>query len=336
MFERLVEAPRDAILGLAEAFREDANPRKINLTVGVYKDASGETPTLECVRQAEARLAAELSSKAYLPIDGAPRYAQAVQDLLWSGLQPPLEPGRSISSHTPGGTGALRVAADFLRANFEESAVWFTDPTWANHPNIFSAAGVSTDTIPYFDATRNALDFDAFADGIRSIPPGDVLVLHACCHNPTGVDPTPKQWRVIAELIRSQRILPLVDFAYQGFGEGLREDAAGLHTLVSKIPEMLIASSFSKNFGLYRERVGALTVVAATPDTARKTQSQIKRSILRKLLQSTRPRRSHRDHGPRRQETSSPMGAGSRPDAKADCHHAVAPGGETLRAFSPW
>lgn len=279
MFENIQAAPRDAILGLTEAFRNDSRPEKINLSVGVYQDENGQTPVLECVREAEGRMAAERVSKAYLPIPGSPEYAEVVQHLLFGAEHEAVQGGRVATSHTPGGTGALRVAADFLHTNLPEATVWLSDPTWANHPSVFAAAGVATKTYSYFDATTSGLAVDRMLEAIGQIPAGDAILLHACCHNPTGIDPTPEQWQAIATAVQKRRVLPLLDFAYQGFAEGIEEDAASLRMFCQPGEELIVCSSFSKNFGLYRERVGALSVVGKSPSTAETVQSQIKRTI---------------------------------------------------------
>jgi len=258
MFEKLSAAPPDAILGLTEAFRADTNPQKINLSVGVYKDSHGKTPTLDCVREAERRLVEADDDKAYLPIDGHPTYQAAVRQLLLGGHDG-ASPAATL--HTPGGTGALRVAADFLKDRYPDSRVWLSSPTWANHAAIFRAAGVEMADYAYLDNDRTGLDFTAMTDALQQIPSGDVVLVHACCHNPTGVDPSPEQWSEIGKLLAARGILPLVDFAYQGFGDGLAEDSAGLHALLEASDELIVCSSFSKNFGLYNERVGALTLL---------------------------------------------------------------------------
>ncbi len=184
--------------------------------------------------------------------------------------------GRSATSHTPGGTGALRVAADFVHQQFPKATVWLTDPTWPNHPQIFAAAGVPTKPFPYFDAPENSLNWDAALAAIETMPAGDVILLHACCHNPTGIDPTPAQWTKLADAVHGRGLLPLLDFAYQGFADGIEQDALGLRAFCRPKAELLVCSSFSKNFGLYNERVGALTVVATDRATADIAQSQIK------------------------------------------------------------
>ena len=276
MLEGLKMAPPDAILGLTEAFRKDANPNKINLAVGVFKDAQGKTPTLECVKEAERRLWQDQASKSYLPIDGSPRYAARVQALMFGEGHEVIQSGRAATSHTPGGTGALRVAGDFIHRQLPEATLWISDPTWVNHLAVFEAAGVAIKRYPYYDAAKGCLDFEAMADALRKVPAGDVVLLHGCCHNPSGMDPDAGQWAIIERISRECGWLPLFDFAYQGLGDGLDEDAAGLRQFLKPGREMLIASSFSKNFGLYNERVGAMTVIAADREATEKAQSQIK------------------------------------------------------------
>ncbi|MEO2045513.1 MAG: amino acid aminotransferase [Pirellulales bacterium] len=277
MFKNVPSAPRDAILGLTEAFRSDPRPEKINLSVGVYQDESGQTPVLEVVREAEQKMAVESASKGYLPISGLPAYAEKVQKLLFGEEYEGLQDGRATTFQTPGGTGALRVAADFLHAQLPQATVWLSDPTWANHPNIFAAAGVATKTYPYYDSTTHGLSIERMLSAIKTIPAGDVILLHACCHNPTGIDPDPSQWQAIATAVGKQGLLPLVDFAYQGFAEGVEEDATSLRRFCQD--ELMVCNSFSKNFGLYRERVGALSVVSNTSENSQAVESQIKRTI---------------------------------------------------------
>ena len=276
MFETLQMAPPDAILGLTEAFKKDPHPQKINLSVGVYQDASGKTPILKVVSEAEKRLLAEETSKSYLGIDGLPDYGQHVRELLFGADHEIVTGNRAVTAQTPGGTGALRVAADFLKQNLGCGRIWCSNPTWANHPGVFQAAGLSVENYPYIDAAGTGLDFDAMMSALRNIPAGDAICLHACCHNPTGIDPTVEQWRQMGEVLQRRGVVPLVDFAYQGFAEGLEEDAAGLKQLLAVAPEALICSSFSKNFGLYGERVGAMTLVAASEEAAQIGLSHVK------------------------------------------------------------
>jgi aspartate/tyrosine/aromatic aminotransferase len=276
MYEKLQMAPPDPILGLTEAFKQDANPQKINLSVGVYQDANGRTPVLQVVKEAEKRLLEEETNKSYLGIDGLPEYGRHVRELLFGADSAILAEGRAVTAQTPGGTGALRVAADFFQQKLGGRRIWVSHPTWANHPGIFQAAGLQVETYPYMDAAGTGLDFDALLAALQQIPAGDAICLHASCHNPSGIDPTVGQWRQIGEVLQKRQVMPLIDFAYQGFAEGVAEDRAGLLALAGSCPEMLICSSFSKNFGLYGERVGALTLVATSPEAARIGASHVK------------------------------------------------------------
>jgi aspartate/tyrosine/aromatic aminotransferase len=279
MFEQIKPAPPDPILGLTEAFKADPHPKKINLGVGVYKDASGQTPVLASVKAAEERLLRSEHTKNYLPIDGQPEFDSVTQELLVGADQQLLRAGCVVTAQAPGGTGALRVAGDFIASTLGQRTVWLSDPTWPNHPGVFGAAGLPTATYPYFDKQSNGVDFDGMLAALHTIPAGDAVLLHGCCHNPTGVDLLPAQWEEIAAVVAGRGLLPVVDFAYQGFATGLREDAAGLHALLQHCATVLIASSYSKNFGLYNERVGALTVVAPSAEQAKTALSHIKRVI---------------------------------------------------------
>jgi aspartate aminotransferase len=279
MFDRLELAPRDPILGLSEAFESDPNPKKLNLAVGVYRDGSGQTPVLESVRRARARIVELEKSKDYLPMTGTREYAQAVQELVLGRGSALLAAGRVVTAHTPGGTAALRVAAELIAAGGQGGSVWLSDPTWPNHANVFAAAGLKTRSYPYFDSRHQRLDFTALESALKDAGPGDTVVLHGCCHNPTGADLAPAHWRRIGELARERGFLPLVDFAYQGFAVGLEEDAAGLRALCEALPESLVCSSFSKNFGLYNERVGALCAILPSRERADITASHVKRVI---------------------------------------------------------
>lgn len=278
MFENVPVAPPDAIFGLIEAFRSDPNPDKVNLVAGVYSDEQGKTPVFAAVKVAERRILEEEATKNYLPIDGLAEYSAGVQRLLFGQGHELLGDGRAVTAQSPGGTGALRVAADLLKSLDPGKTVWASQPTWPNHPQIFDAAGLPMRPYPYFDAESNALAFERMMDGLQSVRPGDVVLLHGCCHNPTGVDPSVEQWSQIGDLLAERRALPLLDLAYQGFADGVEEDVAGLRGLCGKVPEMVICSSFSKNFGVYKERVGALTVVAESADAARAILSQVKRT----------------------------------------------------------
>lgn len=279
MFDQFEWAPADAILGLGEAFAKDTNPAKINLSVGVYKDEGGNTPILECIKTAGQRVLESQTTKGYLGMQGSPAYTAAVLSLLFGEGHEVLESGRAAAAQTPGGTGALRVAGDFIRTMLPGAKVWLSDPTWANHAGIFKAAGLETATYPYFDPATNGIDFPAMLAAIEQMPEGDVILLHGCCHNPTGADPTPEQWSQIADAVNARGLLPLLDFAYQGFADGIEEDAVALRTLAQPGRELLVCSSFSKNFGLYNDRIGALTVVAGSSEAAQKAMSHVKLRI---------------------------------------------------------
>ena len=279
MFKQLEMAPADPILGLSAAFKSNSNPDKINLGVGVYQDSSGETPILDSVKTAEERGLANEKSKSYLSIEGSPEYGTAVRKLLLGPEHEILSSERAVTVQSPGGTGALRIAGDFLARQYGDRPIWLSKPTWANHPKIFQAAGLQVEIYPYFDAETNGLNESALLTALTKIPEGHIVLLHGCCHNPTGVDPSPACWGHIADIIAERNLLPLVDFAYQGLGDGLREDAVGLEALSRPGCELLIASSFSKNFGLYKERVGALTLVGGDRDSAAKAMSHLKIAV---------------------------------------------------------
>ena len=279
MFTNVQIAPADPIMGLTESFNADPNPDKINLSVGVYKDASGRTPVLGTVKEAERRIVDQESSKGYLPMTGEPLYCARVQELLFGEDHEIIAAKRAATAQCPGGTGALRIAGDYLHTLHPDSTLWLSDPTWANHNTIFAAAGVQCEKYAYRDPKTNGLDFDAMYESIKKIPRGDVILLHGCCHNPTGIDPTPEQWAKIGDLLDQQGVFPLVDFAYQGLANGIEEDRAGLLELIKKVRQLAVCSSFSKNFGLYRERTGALTIVADDADQAAKVMSQVKLRI---------------------------------------------------------
>ena len=276
MFEAISPAPEDSILGLTEAFKKDPNPNKINLGVGVYKDGGGQTPVLSTVKEAEERLLRSEATKSYLPIDGLAAYAALSQAIVFGSEHPILSAGRAATVQTPGGTGALRVAADFVRRISPQATVWLSDPTWPNHPNVFGSAVLQVQSYPYFEAETNGVAFDRMLAALEDIPAGDVLLLHGCCHNPTGADLSTQQWQAVAALCAERSILPLLDFAYQGFGDGLDEDASGVRIVADHCREFLVATSYSKNFGLYNERVGALTLVANSAEASEAANSHMK------------------------------------------------------------
>lgn len=276
MFEKVSEAPADPILGLSEAFKSDPRPGKINLGVGVYKDEAGTTPILKTVKVAEQRLVEQENTKSYLSIEGTGAFGAGVQRMLFGAKSDILSTGRARTAHTPGGTGALRVAAEFIVRQLGSKRIWVSNPTWANHGGVFKAAGLEVQQYTYYDAAAKDKDFAAMMRDLAKVQAGDVVLLHGCCHNPTGIDPTPEEWEAIAQLGADKGWLALFDFAYQGFAQGLDDDAGGLRAFAAKNAEFLVASSFSKNFGLYNERVGAFTLVAADSAAAGVAFSQVK------------------------------------------------------------
>jgi aspartate/tyrosine/aromatic aminotransferase len=272
-------APADPILGLTETFKADTHPDKINLGVGVYQDATGKTPILKAVTEAETRLLATETSKSYLSIPGVPEVATYTQELLFGEGHAIIRDQRAKSAQTPGGTGALRVAADFLLRAAPKATVWISNPSWANHQAIFEAAGFEVKHYRYYDKASQGLDGQGFMADLEGVAQGDVVILHGCCHNPSGIDFDQDAWEAIATEAKAKNLICLVDFAYQGFGEGLEEDRAGLHILLDAGLSVLVASSYSKNFGLYNERIGAITVVEETANDAINAFSHIQAAI---------------------------------------------------------
>lgn len=279
MFEKISAAPADPILGLADLFRADERPHKINLGIGVYKDETGKTPVLTSVKKAEQYLLENEVSKSYLSIDGLPEFSLRTQELLFGKDNDVIMNKRARTAQTPGGTGALRVAADFIAHNTTAKRIWISNPTWPNHRNVFAAVGLEVCDYDYYDATEHKLDFDGMVASLNAAQTGDIVLFHGCCHNPTGIDPTLEQWAQLASLSQQKGWLPLFDFAYQGFANGLDEDAQGLRTFAANHQELLVASSYSKNFGLYNERVGACTLIAADSAIADTAFSQVKAAI---------------------------------------------------------
>lgn len=279
MFESISAAPADPILGLADLFRADDRPNKINLGIGVYKDETGKTPVLTSVKKAEQYLLENETTKNYLSIDGLADFARCTQALLFGSQSALITAGRARTAQTPGGTGALRVAADFLATQTSVKRVWVSNPSWPNHKNVFNAAGLEVCEYQYYDAENHSLDFDGLLASLKQVQAGDVVLFHGCCHNPTGIDPTAEQWQQLAQLSQAGGWLPLFDFAYQGFARGLEEDADGLRIFAASHQELIVASSYSKNFGLYNERVGAITLVAADANVADTAFSQVKYTI---------------------------------------------------------
>jgi len=272
-------APRDPILGISEAYAADTNPRKVNLGVGMYYDDNGKLPLLECVRRAENEMTAKGAPRGYLPIDGIAVYDRAVQKLLFGADSEIVQSGRTITLQALGGTGGLKIGADFLRRFAPSAQVYISDPSWENHRALFEGAGFAVNSYAYFDAATRGLDFDGMLGSLQQIPHGSIIVLHACCHNPTGVDPTAEQWTRIIDVVRSRGIVPFLDLAYQGFGDGTEADAAVVRRFADTPGPLFVSTSFSKSFSLYGERVGALSVVAGDRDEAQRVLSQIKRVV---------------------------------------------------------
>lgn len=279
MFEKVPAAPADPILGLTEEFKSDSRVTKINLGVGIYKNEEGQTPVLATVKKAEAALLESEKTKSYLTIEGTAEYGAAVQKLLFGSESKIVTEKRAKTAQAPGGTGALRVAGEFIKRELNAGKIWISNPTWANHVGVFTAAGVETAQYNYYNAETHDKDFAAMLTSLEAAQAGDVVLLHGCCHNPTGIDPTATEWEQLAKLCADKALLPLFDFAYQGFSKGVEEDAAGLRIFAQYCDEILVASSFSKNFGLYNERVGAFTLVAKDSDIAATAFSQVKKII---------------------------------------------------------
>lgn len=267
-------APADPIIGVTEAFLADTNPRKVNLGVGVYTDDQGKIPLLDCVRHAESERLKNASPRGYLPIDGLAAYDRAVQALVFG-----KESSRIVTVQALGGTGGLKIGADFLKLIQAKSEVWISEPSWENHRQLFEAAGFKVSAYRYYDPKTRGLDFAGMAQSLSSVPAGSIVVLHACCHNPTGVDLDRQQWQAVLDIVRSRSLIPFLDLAYQGFGDGLDDDAYAARLFAEAISPVFISSSFSKSFSLYGERVGALSVVAASDEEARRVLSNLKRIV---------------------------------------------------------
>jgi aspartate/tyrosine/aromatic aminotransferase len=279
MFQSAPLNPPDAIFGLNAQFKQDANPDKVNLTVGVYKDETGATPVMKCVRAAEQRLLEQAGTKSYLPIDGDGGYQQAVGRLVLGDDLFDRDSIHSATAQTPGGTVSLRVAGELLQRVFNVDTIWMSDPTWANHPKIYAAAGLEIQKYGYLDDAGTGFDFQKLLGSLEHVKPGQAILLHTVCHNPTGVDPSPEQWTELGKVISERQLIPIFDFAYQGFGADLETDAFPIRNFVESGGEALICNSFSKNFGLYAERVGGITAVTHDAKIAAAMQSQIKLTI---------------------------------------------------------
>ena len=275
MFEALDQLPPDPILGVMAAYRADPNPAKVDLSVGVYRDEDGHTPILACVEEAQARYTRSEDTKSYIAQPGVPGSNEAIRELLFGSDHPALQSDRVRTVQAPGGCGALRVAAELINRSNPNAVMWVTMPTWANHLPLLGSAGIQLKEFPYYDYDDHTIRFDEMMATLSTIAPGELVLFHACCHNPCGADLNPAQWDAIAALAAERGFTPFVDIAYQGLGNGLDQDAYGLRVLAEKVPELIVASSCSKNFGLYRERVGAISVIATTPARADVIHSQI-------------------------------------------------------------
>lgn len=278
-FAHIEQAPPDPIIGLTEAFNNDSNPAKVNLGVGVYQDATGKVPVLKVVRAAEARYYEQEATKSYLPIDGLAVYNKEVQKLLFGADSQVLAEGRAVTVQGLGGTGSLKIGADFIKRFLPEAQIWISNPSWENHQMLFESAGFKVNSYPYYDPETHGLNFNGMLETLKTLPVQSVVVLHACCHNPTGVDLSNEQWALVIDVIKERNLVPFLDFAYQGFGESLEADAFAVRAFAESGLQCLIASSFSKSFGLYRERVGALTVLTASSEESKRVLSQVKRVI---------------------------------------------------------
>jgi len=279
LLSRVEMAPRDPILGITEAFNQDANPKKVNLGVGVYTDENGKVPLLECVRQAEAQMTTIPSPRSYLPIDGLVTYDRAVQGLVFGADSEVVTSGRTVTVQALGGTGGLRIGADFLARFSPDSEVWISDPSWENHRALFEAAGFNVNTYPYYDAATKGVNFEGLVSALNGAAAGTIIVLHACCHNPSGVDLNADQWAKIIEICAARDLIPFLDLAYQGFSSSIEEDGAVIRKFAETGKTLLVSNSFSKSFSLYGERVGAFSLVASSKEEAQRALSQLKRIV---------------------------------------------------------
>lgn len=275
MFDALKLLPADPILGLSLAYAGDTNPSKVDLGVGVYKNDTGATPIMAAVHEAEKLRIARETTKAYTPPAGVPGANEAVVTLVYGEGHPAVLANRVRTIQTPGGCGSLRVAAELIQRAKPGASIWVSTPTWANHIPLLGSAGLQLHEYPYYDYAAHSIDFAAMLAVVNEIPRGDLILLHACCHNPSGADLSREQWETLADVLAERGIIPFIDMAYQGFGEGLDEDTYGLRLLAARLPEVVVATSFSKNFGLYRERAGSLSLVLANPAQADAVNSQL-------------------------------------------------------------
>ena len=279
LFSAIEMAPRDPILGITEGFNADKNPAKVNLGVGVYYDDNGKVPLLECVKKAEAILMEKFAPRTYLPIEGLAAYDKAVQELVFGADSAIVQEKRAITAQAIGGTGALKLGADFLKRFAPDAQVWISDPSWENHRALFESAGFTVNNYPYYDATTRGVNFSGMLETLKSIPAGSIVLLHACCHNPTGADLTSEQWTQVIEVVTTRGLVPFLDMAYQGFGDGIEEDGEVVRRFAEAGGAMFVSNSFSKSFSLYGERVGALSIAASSAEEAARIMSQLKRVI---------------------------------------------------------
>ena len=276
LFSAVEMAPRDPILGLNEQFAADSNPNKVNLGVGVYFDENGKLPLLQCVQAAEKAMMDKPAARGYLPIDGIAAYDNAVKGLVFGADSEPVKSGRVATVQALGGTGGLKIGADFLKRLNPSAKVLISDPSWENHRALFTQAGFEVGTYTYYDAAKRGVDFDGMLASLQAAAPGTIAVLHACCHNPTGYDITPAQWDRVIEVVKARGLTPFLDMAYQGFGHGIAEDGAVIAKFVAAGLVFFVSTSFSKSFSLYGERVGALSVLCADKAEADRVLSQLK------------------------------------------------------------
>jgi aromatic-amino-acid transaminase len=276
LFTAVEMAPRDPILGLNEQFNADANPHKVNLGVGVYYDDDGKLPLLECVQEAERQMMEAPKARGYLPIDGIAAYDAAVKNLVFGAESEPVKGGRIATVQALGGTGGLKIGADLLKRINPSAKVLISDPSWENHRALFSQAGFTVEAYPYYNAAARGIDFDGMLGALDAAPEGTVVVLHACCHNPTGYDITPEQWDQVIATVKDRKLTPFLDMAYQGFGQGIEEDGAVVGKFVASGQNFFVSTSFSKSFSLYGERVGALSVLCQDKEEAARVLSQLK------------------------------------------------------------
>lgn len=279
LFARVEMAPRDPILGLTEGFNADTRADKVNLGVGVYQDDSGKVPLLSAVKAAERARLETMPARSYQPIEGLAAYNQAVQKLLFGADSPLLAEGRVVTAEALGGTGALKVGADYLKRLLPGATVYISDPSWENHRALFEAAGFPVSNYPYYDPSTRGVNFSAMKDFLGTLTAGSIIVLHACCHNPTGADLSESQWRGVIDVVRARGLVPFIDIAYQGFAEGIEPDAIAVRLFAGSGLSFVVSSSFSKSFSLYGERVGALSLITSDKDEAARVLSQIKRVV---------------------------------------------------------